>query len=322
MKTELFLSLLKTMRPPRLANKVKLLLRGRFPLAVAMAAGLTPICLGQRAATEEAAWAAFTQSTKPEATVRYIPTGTENQELDIFSPPAAQKSGKPRPVLILVHGGGWSGGSRDALAPHARYFAARGWVCVNISYRLTSVPGITLAEAQQDVRAAFDWVRSEAGKRGWDPNRISALGESAGGQLACALGVLPPEPKRWRAHSLVLVNPVLDLTTLNWALNTPGLREAGPVDPATAAQHPAGLVSPIFHLTREAPPILLLHGRKDVSVPIAQAEAFAARAKSVGAVVELVVLENSAHAFLLREYGNPVDMRAALQRIAQFLGEP
>ncbi len=193
---------------------------------------------------------------------------------------------------------------------------------MNISYRLTSEPGVTLNEAQADVRAALAWVRAEAEKRGWDPARICALGESAGGQLVCALGLLPPEPERWRVHSLVLVNPVLDLTTLSWALNTQGLKEAGPVNPATAAQHPAGLASPLFHLTHDTPPILLLQGRKDVTVPVAQAEVFAARGKAVGASVELVVMENSAHAFLLRDFGRPDEIRAALRQIADFLPRP
>lgn len=294
----------------------------RFPLYAALAGGFVSICFGQGSAAEEMAWSAFTRARPPESTVKYAANGSENQALEIYSPPATAGSGERRPVLLLVHGGGWSGGSREALAPHARYFAARGWVCVNISYRLTSEPGVTLTEAQADVRAALAWVRAQAATRGWDPARISALGESAGGQLVCALGLLPPEPEQWRVNSLVLVNPVLDLTTLSWTLNTPGLREAGPVNPASAAQHPAGLASPLFHLTRDAPPILLLHGRKDVSVPIAQAEAFAARAKAVGAKVELVVFENSAHAFLLREYGQPDEIRTVLKRIADFLGAP
>ena len=288
----------------------------------AIVVGFAAVSRSHGSASDETAWAAFSQATRPEATARYIENGAVNQELDVFSPEGRNEAGKLRPVLILVHGGGWSGSSRDALAPHARYFAARGWACVNISYRLTSEPGITLPDAQSDVRAAFGWVRAHAAQYGWNPERISALGESAGGQLVCALGLLPPDPTSWRVHSLVLVNPVLDLTTLSWALNTPGLREAGPVSPATAAQHPAGMASPLFHLTQAAPPILLLHGRKDVSVPIAQAERFAARAKTVGARVELIIFENSAHAFLLRDIGQPDEIRAALQRIAVFLGEP
>ena len=271
---------------------------------------------------EKEAWDAFAQTSSPAETVHYLSRGTEKQELEIYLPSGAAKTTKARPVLLLVHGGGWSGGAREALAPHARYFAALGWVCVNISYRLTSKPGVTLMKAADDVRAAFDWVRAEAPRRGWDPNRISAFGESAGGQLACALGVLPPEAKRWRAHALVLINPVLDLTTLNWALSVPGVREGGPIDPATIATHPAWTVSPLFHLTADSPPMLLLHGRKDVTVPVAQTEAFAAAAKKAGAKVELVVLENAAHAFLLHGYGEPDTMRLALRHAAQFLGDP
>lgn len=297
-------------------------LRGVRIFSGALAGVLAVGCLSCGATTDDTAWAAFAQATRPAETARYVANGSANQELDVLLPADSSDVDKPRPVLILVHGGGWSGSSREALAPHARYFAALGWVCVNISYRLTSEPGVTIFDAQADVRAALAWVRAEAPRRHWDSTHICGLGESAGGQLVCALGILPPDAAQWRVRSLVLVNPVLDLTTLNWALNTPGLREAGPIQPGTAEQHPAGLASPLLHLTRDAPPVLLLHGRKDVSVPIAQAEAFAARAKTVGAQVELVVFEKSAHAFLLREVGAPDEIRSALQRIALFLGAP
>jgi acetyl esterase/lipase len=271
---------------------------------------------------EKEAWEAFSATSAPAETVRYVSPGTATQELEIFLPPATAKPAKAPPVLLLIHGGGWSGGTRDALAPHARYFAALGWVCVNISYRLTSEPGVTIMKAADDVRAAFDWVRAEAPKRGWDADRICAFGESAGGQLACALGVLPPDAKRWRAHALVLINPVLDLTTLKWALTVPGVSETGPSNPAANTVNPARLVSPLFYVTRDCPPMLVLHGRNDSSVPVGQAEAFAAAGEKAGAKVELVILENMAHAFLLRQYGDPATMRSSLQRCAQFLDEP
>ncbi|MEO6873444.1 MAG: alpha/beta hydrolase [Opitutaceae bacterium] len=290
-----------------------------WPMVAAFVAavGFTSTVLGQGKPSEEAAWLAFTRPQPPEATFKYVANGSENQELEIYAPAGLRPAGKLSPVLILVHGGGWTRGTREALAPHARYLAARGWVCVNISYRLTSEPGITLVDAQADVRAALDWVRAQAAERSWDPQRISALGESAGGQLVCALGMLPPDPNRWRVHSLVLFNPVLDLTTLKWALATPGVR-----GPGKSAHDSAEWASPLFHLTSAAPPILLLHGRKDATVPIAQAEAFAARANSVGAKVDLIVVENAAHAFLLQGYGKPDEIRAALGQIADFLGKP
>jgi acetyl esterase len=294
------------------------------PTAAAVAFGAASSCgAADSPPLESRAWEAFNQPAPPAAAVPYVPEGAGKQVLEIHE--ASRIAGSPpgpAPVLLLVHGGGWSGGSRDALAPHACYFAARGWVCINVSYRLTSEPGVTLQKAAEDIRAAFGWVRAEASRRAWDANRISVLGESAGGQLACALGVLPPEPGSWRAQRLVLVNPVLDLTALSWALTVPGVKEAGPVDPRARGKHPAWTVSPLFHLRKDSPPILLLHGRDDTSVPFAQADAFTARGRAVGASVELVGLDGTGHAFLLREFGQPELIRATLQRIAQFLERP
>jgi acetyl esterase len=270
---------------------------------------------------DDAAWTAFQQKAAPASVERY---GSDPlQELEIYPAAAGSRAARgTKPVLMLVHGGGWGGGVREALAPHARYFAARGWTCVNISYGLTSLPGVTLMKAQEDVRAAFDWIRTQAPQRGWDANRIVVLGESAGGQLACAIGVLPPDAQRWQPHSLVLINPVMDLTTLSWALNQPGLRDAGAIDPATREKHPAVAVSPLFHVNRSSPPTLLIHGRDDSVVPFSQAEAYAARAKSVGAKLELVTLEKTNHAFFLQEFGSPEAIRSTLQRVARFLDPP
>jgi len=249
-----------------------------------------------QSANEEEAWRAFSApDSRPIERVRTADAATA-PEVGIVVPDRPRS--KTPPVLILVHGGGWYSGSIDVLAPHARYFAALGWVCVSVSYRLTSTPGVTVMDGQQDVRSALTWVRRVASVRGWDGERICALGESAGGQLVCALGILPPEPDHWRVRALVLVNPVLDLTTLPWALQQPGLREAGPYNSADHEHHQAWKSSAMFHLTADTPRTLVVHGRNDVTVPFAQAEAFVARAKQVGAKVDLIVPENAAHAFL------------------------
>jgi acetyl esterase len=293
-------------------------------VALATLTGFASAGRTDTAALEQAAWAAFTRASQPTATVSYVELANTRQELDIYvtTSSLATRPGKPRPVILLVHGGGWTGGTREALAPHARYFAARGWACVNVSYRLAGQSGVTIQDSRDDVRAAFDWVRAVAEKRGWDSTHIVALGESAGGQLACALGILPPEPQRWRAHSLVLINPVLDLTTLTWAQTLPGVREAGPIDPKNPTAHPAYQASPLFFFTRESPRILLMHGRKDTVVPFAQAEALVARARTLNAVVELAPIDNGGHAFFLREYGTLEAIHVELKRIVEFIGEP
>lgn len=268
---------------------------------------------------EDTAWAAFQEKASPAPAAERYGSADPLQELEVYPAEVRGSDRGPKPVLLLIHGGGWGGGTRAALAPHARYFAALGWTVINLSYRLTSQPGVTLMNAQDDVRAAFDWIRAQAPARGWDARRIAVLGESAGGQLACALGVLPPDPSRWQPHSLVLINPVLDLTSLSWALNQPGLREAGAFTQENRGRHPATLVSPLHQLSLDSPPTLLIHGRDDSVVPFSQAEAYAARAKSVTAKVELVALEKTNHAFFLPEFGSREAIHATLQRIAQFL---
>ncbi len=292
----------------------------RTPARIGFALALATLGrLGAASSDDVAAWEAFTHETPAPASVALPPPAAPGVQVALYSPAtSATARAAAVPVVMLLHGGGWSGSSASTLAPHARYLAASGFACVNVSYRLTSQPGVTIAEAELDARAAFAWIQAEAKSRGWDPTHVNVLGESAGGQLACALGVLPPDEPRWHAHALVLINPVLDLTTLSWARNQPGLQGSKPSS-STPSDDPAWKFSPTFHLTAAAPPILVLHGRDDTSVPVTQAEAFAARAKQVGASVDLVTIPGVAHAFMLVEYGRPEVMRPALQRIVQFL---
>jgi len=296
--------------------------RFRGILALVLLAFAGPYARASDPASDEAAWGAFSKESAPNLTVALEPAAT-GVKVDVYLPPAPTSAARPGlPVVMLLHGGGWGGGSNALLAPHARYLAASGFAVVNVAYRLTSAPGVTLAQAGEDARAGFAWIQAEAANRGWDANRISVMGESAGGELACALGILPPDAKRWRAHSLVLVNPVLDLTSLTWTRNQPGLHANEPFNPASPEKDPAWKFSALFHLTGDAPPTLVLHGRNDATVPITQAEAFAAKGKAVGAKVELVTLNGAEHAFLLVGYGKPEVIHDSLKRIVTFLREP
>jgi poly(3-hydroxybutyrate) depolymerase len=107
--------------------------------------------------------------------------------LDLYLPP----SGGPdrRPLAILVHGGGFSGGSRADMAGAARSYAQRGFVAASISYRLR--PSATLPELVAAASDGIDdgmesvrWLRSKAATYGIDPERIALVGSSAGGVIA------------------------------------------------------------------------------------------------------------------------------------------
>lgn len=117
---------------------------------------------------------------------RDVPYGPDpEQRMDILAPTA---KAAPRTVLVFVHGGAWTGGSKrlagDVLYENVVVWAARhGMVAVNMDYRLADYVGLhnLFPTQEQDLAAAVDWIGSHIGTYGGDPNRIFLWGHSAGG---------------------------------------------------------------------------------------------------------------------------------------------
>lgn len=108
--------------------------------------------------------------------------GTRELQLDLFKPKTQKE---PLPAIVCIHGGGWRSGTRKNFHRVARYLAEQNYVTVSISYRLS---GEAPFPAQiQDCKAAVRWLRANAEKYGIDPQRIGAIGHSAGGHLAALL---------------------------------------------------------------------------------------------------------------------------------------
>ncbi len=117
--------------------------------------------------------------------VEYGKVGEEKLLLDLASPP---KGGQPRPGLIFIHGGGWAGGKKEDFTGLAKDFAAEGFVAVSVNYRLA--PKHVFPAQVEDCKCAVRWMRAHAEELGLDPQRIGAIGGSAGGHLALMLGVM------------------------------------------------------------------------------------------------------------------------------------
>ena len=114
--------------------------------------------------------------------VKYIPDGDPAQALDIYYPEKAAE--KPLPLLIWIHGGGWSGGSKTGV-PYLHQLR-RGYVVASIEYRFSQVAKFP---AQiQDCQAAIRWLRANAKKYSIDPQRVGVGGASAGGHLSALVG--------------------------------------------------------------------------------------------------------------------------------------
>lgn len=206
------------------------------------------------------------------------------------------------PAVLMVHGGGWTGGSKEAMRPLARALAARGWVVVSTSYRLAGQA--PYPAAVHDVKAAVRWLRAHATEFGLDPQRVGAVGGSAGGHLVGLVATTagraieetggPWAEQSARLDAAVLMGAGVD--QLARALESPKpipsqlVFFGGPVSERREIYREA---SPFHQLTAACPPLLFLDGEKDD--PGARYVTMRQRMDELGVAHELAVVEGCAH---------------------------
>jgi acetyl esterase/lipase len=193
--------------------------------------------------------------------VNYGGAGRRNR-LDVYrlrSRPAGA------PVLVYLHGGGYSGGAkhREARALLHR-MAAEGWVCVSANYRLRPAAGFV--DHLVDVKKVLAWVREHGAAYGADPGTVVVSGSSAGGHLAALAALTPGEP----AYQPGFEDAD---TTVSAAVCLYGYygRYYGHTEDESRPSSP--LVLDAAH----APPFFLAHGDRDTYLPVKGAREFAAR---------------------------------------------
>jgi acetyl esterase/lipase len=230
------------------------------------------------------------------------------------------------PAVVCIHGGGWMGGDPRLFFPHARYFASRGMVAFSVQYRLTSRPGVTVADCIEDCKSAMRFIRLNAERFGVDPNRIAVLGDSAGGHLAACLGVMddrfdaPGEDRSVSslANAMILYNPVVDSTVPELIKYVPERPLKG--EPGLSRMEIVRRISPLFCVKPGQPPALLMHGLDDTNVPPDQARRFADAMEKAGNRCDLVLLPKTRHAFVIVHYTAPDDqVVSAIRRADEFL---
>ena len=243
--------------------------------------------------------------TKRIARIAYAPDG-ERTTLDIVAP--VERPATPMPVLIHIHGGAWVLGKRNQQAkPLLHHLARNGWLCLDINYRLA--PKHRFPAMLTDVLRAIVWAKANVAKYGGDPARIALTGGSAGGHLT-ALGVLAhdrAEAKPGFENADCSVQAAVpnygrfDFTDrLNlWGRNHVSLRkwETNKIMAPGADDAAWDLASPIALVRSDAPPMLVIHGRHDTLIPVAEGAAFAKAQREASGSVDHIELNGGQHAF-------------------------
>jgi acetyl esterase/lipase len=218
---------------------------------------------------------------------------------------ALPKKGKgPFPAVVCIHGGGWYQGQRQDMDPMTELLARRGYVAATVSYRL--VPSARFPAQIQDCKAAVRWLRANAVKYHINPDRIGAIGPSAGGHLSCLLGVTDkkdglegsggnPEFSS-RVQAVVSFFGRTDFTKKTWSKE---LEEKifVPLIGASFDDKPElyKKVSPIAYVSRTSPPFLLFHGAEDKLVPPRNSTDMAEKLQAAGVSAKAVIVEGEGH---------------------------
>jgi acetyl esterase/lipase len=254
--------------------------------------------------------------------VVYSTVQGEPLKLDVYE--LQQAGAKPMPLVLCVHGGGWSSGDRSQMVQMAIGLAGHGYCAASIDYRLSQQA--KWPAQLTDVKNAIKYMVAHAKEYNIDPRRIGIIGGSAGGQLALMVGVTDSQASKIQTASAKAPPMVRAVISM-----------AGPTDltrpfPAFALNVVQGLLgrtrtaaamplfraaSPVAYVNKSAAPMLMVHGDKDEIVPYDQAQEMLAQSKKVGAQAQLFTIHGGAHG----GGGNEKERQASVRAMLDFLAK-
>jgi acetyl esterase/lipase len=238
--------------------------------------------------------------------VAYVPDGHVRQTLDLYVP----KSNNKVPLIIFIHGGGFSRGDKGDQNPSP--FLADGYAFASLNYRLS--PDAIFPAQIEDCKSAVRWLRTNASKYRLDPDRFGAWGTSAGGHLVAMLGTTGDTKVFDVGENLEVSSRVqavadwfgpTDFLQMDAHRLPDGMGHDAPGSPESRLiggpiQHNKDKVvraNPITYITAGAPPFLIAHGDADRLVPHHQSVLLEAALKMAGVPVTFYTVKGGGHGF-------------------------
>jgi len=234
--------------------------------------------------------------------VAYLPAGRA-EKADLYRP-AKREAHLRSPAVVVIHGGGWTTADKgeERETNICVNLARAGFVAMSINYVLCTHGNVTWPQNLYDCKTAVRWLRKNAERLQIDPEHIGVIGGSAGGHLAALVAVTTTadglDPTGPYAEFSCRVQCAVDLYG---PINLLSYRDL-PMFGKTRKQAPElyRAASPTTYVSKNNPPILILHGTADKSVDADQSRNFAAALQKAGASHELVLVEGAPHTFHLQ----------------------
>lgn len=267
--------------------------------------------------------------TRATGTVKYLETGGERKlevtyktvagrelKLDLYYPTARRS--ERCPVIVFTHGGGWAAGSRYKAADgiFATVFGRlirNGFAVAPVTYRLAKADrNVAIRDCVIDCKDAVRYLAKNSASLGIDRSRIGVMGDSAGGHLAQML--LLTAPDQFAGDPSLADVPYRMFAGVSWygpcdfektdLFNHDDRADfhdrfagrilssdSGPTDRVTRYRE----VSPVNYLTRSSPPLLMIQGDQDTTIPVKHAYWMKQKADALQAPVEIMIIRNAGH---------------------------
>jgi acetyl esterase/lipase len=276
--------------------------------------------LGYAQLSDTAGWAAHLAGQyRVMPNVTYLTANNWDAKLDVY---AARESSGPAPTVVYIHGGGWTGGSKEGSILSLAPYMEMGWNAINVEYRLARV---SLAPAAvEDCLCALRWVIRHAKDYNVDTSKIVVTGGSAGGHLALTTGMIPesagldrecPGKEELKVAAIVnwygitdvgdlLDGPNLKTYPVQWMGSMPNRMEI------------ARRVSPLQYVRPGLPPTITIHGDADPTVPYTHAVRLHEALAKAGVPNQLVTIPGGKHGGFNRQ-----ETLRAYTAIEQFLAK-
>ena len=243
-----------------------------------------------------APWPALAQSAPPKVTADVVYGHKDGLAMtfDVFTPATPNGAG----VLFMVSGGWVSTWvAPETIVRRFEPLLAKGFTVFAV--RHGSSPRYKVPDASADVERAVRYIKLNAATLGVDPARLGVYGGSAGGHLSLMLG-LDPDAGNAQARDAVLKGPSGVAAVVAWFPPVDLRGWTGPSERFPALDFPgaqAPSVSPIDFVSRDDPPVLLIHGDADMLVPISHSERMRTALAAAGGTVEFVTIPGGDHGF-------------------------
>ncbi|QDV25811.1 alpha/beta hydrolase [Aureliella helgolandensis] len=287
-------------------------------IAVASTSGITAQETQRRSRVSRAAEGAKYLETGGERKLEVVYKKISGRELklDLYYPLA--KRAEKWPVIVFTHGGGWAAGNRYKAASGSfaivfEQLIKEGFAVAPVTYRLAKKDSnVAMRDCVIDCKDAIRYLANNSDRLGIDPMRICVMGDSAGGHIAQML--LLASPEQLRGDPALAEVPYRMVAGVSWygpcdfekvelfnydnqadfkdrfAARISG-SDSGPTEKLARYRE----VSPINYLSKNSPPLLMIQGDKDTTIPVKHAYYMKQKANEVDAPVEIMIIKNSGH---------------------------